>query len=347
MDKTLEFDSVSLAYGGRPVLDGMSFALEAGEIACLLGSSGCGKTTALRCIAGFETPAEGNIRLEGEMVSGGLAEVAAHRRRVGMVFQDHALFPHLTVAGNVAFGLSALGRGERKARVEETLRLVGLAEEAARYPHQLSGGQQQRVALARALAPRPRLLLLDEPFSNLDAELRERLAREVRAILKSQGIAALMVTHDQHEAFAIADKVGVLHQGRLQQWDTPDALYHGPANRYVAGFIGQGVFLPGRVSGRAVALETGELRSEGELRFGDGAEVEVLLRPDAVRPEPGSPLRARVVDKVLRGTVCHYSLELLSGRRVLAELGHEEALAVGETVGIRLQPRKLLAFARD
>ncbi|MCD0493271.1 ABC transporter ATP-binding protein [Chromobacterium violaceum] len=346
MDKTLEFDAVSLAFAGRPVLDGMSFALEAGEIACLLGGSGCGKTTALRCIAGFETPSAGRIRLEGETVFGVGAALPAHRRRVGMVFQDHALFPHLTVAANVAFGLSALRRAERKARVAETLRLVRLEEEAARYPHQLSGGQQQRVALARALAPRPRLLLLDEPFSNLDAELRERLAREVRAILQSQGISALMVTHDQHEAFAVADRVGVLHQGRLQQWDTPDALYHRPANRYVAGFIGQGVFLPGRVSGRAVMLETGELRAEDELGFADGAEVEVLLRPDAVQPEPGSPLRARVVDRVLRGTVSHYALELLSGRRLLAELGHGQPLQVGDMVGIRLQPRPLLAFAR-
>ncbi|MEN7431610.1 ABC transporter ATP-binding protein [Chromobacterium sp. TRC.1.1.SA] len=347
MDKTLEFDAVSLAFSGRPVLDGMSFSLEGGEIACLLGGSGCGKTTALRCIAGFEAPSAGLIRLEGETVFGVGVNMPAHRRRVGMVFQDHALFPHLTAADNVAFGLSALPRAERKARVAEALSLVGLEDEAARYPHQLSGGQQQRVALARALAPRPRLLLLDEPFSNLDAELRERLAREVRAILKSQGISALMVTHDQHEAFSIADQVGVLHQGRLQQWDAPDGLYHRPANRYVAGFIGQGAFLPGRVSGRAVWLETGELRCDQGLPFDDGAEVDVLLRPDAVVPEPGSPLRARVVDRVLRGTVSHYALELLSGRRLLAELGHERPLAVGEMVGIRLQPRPLLAFPRE
>ncbi|WP_231137374.1 ABC transporter ATP-binding protein [Chromobacterium paludis] len=192
MEILLDFDQVGLAYGEAPVLDGMSFALRAGEIACLLGASGCGKTSALRCIAGFETPTSGAIRLGGETVAGDGALVPAHRRRVGMVFQDHALFPHLTAAGNVAFGLSALRRAGRRERVAEILSLVGLAGEGERYPHQLSGGQQQRVALARALAPLPRLLLLDEPFSNLDADLRERLAREVRAMLKSRGVAALM-----------------------------------------------------------------------------------------------------------------------------------------------------------
>lgn len=346
MENLLEFDNVSLDFAGRTVLDGMSFTLQPGEIACLLGASGCGKTSALRSIAGFETPAAGAIRLAGTMLFDSGVMLPAHRRRIGMVFQDHALFPHLTVAGNIAFGLSALSRAGRRERVAEVLKLVGLAAEADRYPHQLSGGQQQRVALARALAPLPRLLLLDEPFSNLDAELRERLAREVRSMLKSLGIAALMVTHDQHEAFAFADKVGVMHGGRLQQWDQPEALYHAPASRYVAGFIGQGAFLPGKASGgRSVVLETGELRSEVGLPFADGAAVEVLLRPDEVRLEPGSALRAKVAERIHRGGVCHYALELLSGRRLVAELGHDQQLAVGETVGIRLQPRRLLAFA--
>ncbi|POZ60949.1 ABC transporter ATP-binding protein [Chromobacterium alticapitis] len=345
MEKLLDFDHVSLGYGGRTVLDGMSFSLRAGEIACLLGASGCGKTSALRCIAGFETPDGGSVRLGGETMAGEGAAVPAHRRRVGMVFQDHALFPHLTAADNVAFGLSALRRAGRRERVAEMLALVGLAGEGERYPHQLSGGQQQRVALARALAPLPRLLLLDEPFSNLDAELRERLAREVRGVLKSLGIAALMVTHDQQEAFAFADAVGVMHEGRLQQWGEPEALYCEPANRHVAGFIGQGVFLPGRAGGRRVLLETGELWGDEALPFADGTEVEVLLRPHEVRLEPGSALRARVAERMLRGGACHYALELLSGRRLLMELGHEQPLAMGENVGIRLQPRRLLAFA--
>ncbi|UTH74172.1 ABC transporter ATP-binding protein [Chromobacterium sp. IIBBL 290-4] len=346
MEKLLEFDSVSLDYAGRPVLAGMSFSLAPGEIACLLGASGCGKTSALRCIAGFETPSAGAIRLGGETMAGEGVKVPAHRRRVGMVFQDHALFPHLTAAENVAFGLSALSRAGRRERVSEALALVGLGEEAGRYPHQLSGGQQQRVALARALAPRPRLLALDEPFSNLDAELRERLAREVRDVLKRLGIAALMVTHDQHEAFAFADTVGVMHGGRLQQWDAPEALYRSPASRYVAGFIGQGAFLPGRAGDDgSVMLETGALRSESGLPFRPGAEVEVLLRPDEVKLEPRSALQARVLERMLRGSVCHYVLALPSGRRLLAELSYEHPLAVGERVGIKLQPKRLLAFS--
>ncbi|VEB42251.1 Fe(3+) ions import ATP-binding protein FbpC [Chromobacterium violaceum] len=327
MDKTLEFDAVSLAFAGRPVLDGMSFALEAGEIACLLGGSGCGKTTALRCIAGFETPSAGRIRLEGETVFGVGAALPAHRRRVGMVFQDHALFPHLTVAANVAFGLSALRRAERKARVAETLRLVGLEEEAARYPHQLSGGQQQRVALARALAPRPRLLLLDEPFSNLDAELRERLAREVRAILQSQGISALMVTHDQHEAFAVADRVACCTRAAAAVGYAGRALP--PPGQSLRGRLHRPGCIPaGRVSGRAVMLETGELRPRTSWASPTAPRWRCCCARRGAAGA-GQPLRARVVDRVLRGTVSHYALELLSGRRLLAELGHGQPLQVG------------------
>lgn len=223
----LELQQVTVRYPGaaalHPAVDRVSLALSAGQIGALIGPSGCGKTSLLRAVAGLERIAEGCIRLGEDVLSEASAgrgvHLAPEKRQIGMVFQDYALFPHLTVAENVAFGLPRLGRAERERRVAEMLELVGLGPVASRFPHQLSGGQQQRIALARALAPRPRLLLLDEPFSNLDVELRERLAQEVRNILKQASITALLVTHDQFEAFAVADEIGVMQQGRLEQWD--------------------------------------------------------------------------------------------------------------------------------
>lgn len=345
MNALLEFSGVSHAYGSRHVVDGMSFTLQEGEIACLLGASGCGKTTVLRCIAGFETVADGHIRLGGQTLSAADAHLPAHQRQVGMVFQDYALFPHLSVAANVGFGLSALPRAQRHARVAEMLALVGLADYAAAYPHELSGGQQQRVALARALATRPRLLLLDEPFSNLDVELRERLSQEVRAILKREGVTAILVTHDQNEAFAMADKVGVMHDGRLLQWATPYQLYHEPASRYIAGFIGQGVLAAGTVTGpRCLALEIGEFCGTLPLGFETGDRVDVLLRPDDVVHDDASPQTAIVVDKVFRGTVFHYTLALPSGQQLLAQVPSHHNHPIGQPIGIRLELDHLIAF---
>jgi iron(III) transport system ATP-binding protein len=237
----LELDAITLAYdtphGRRAVVDGLSLALARGDIGCLLGASGCGKTTALRAIAGFEPVRAGAIRLDGATIASPAVDVPPERRRVGMMFQDYALFPHLSVADNVGFGLRRASKGERRARVADMLALVGLADAAGAFPHELSGGQQQRVALARALAPSPELLLLDEPFSNLDVDTRERLAFEVRDILKRTGHTAILVTHNQAEAFAIADRIGVMQHGRLAQWDTPHALHHHPASASVAEFV--------------------------------------------------------------------------------------------------------------
>ncbi|MBP6761771.1 MAG: ABC transporter ATP-binding protein, partial [Thauera sp.] len=243
----LQLIDIDLAFGPHRIVHKLSFSLEKGQIGCLLGPSGCGKTTVLRCIAGFERVAAGEIRLGGEVVSTARMHLAPERRRIGMVFQDYALFPHLSVADNIGFGLRAEASTTRDARVAELLQLVGLAGQGNKYPHEMSGGQQQRVALARALAPRPSLLLLDEPFSNLDVELRERLSYEVRDIIKVAKTTAILVTHDQNEAFAVADEIGIMHEGRIQQWDTPYQLYHKPANRFVADFIGQGVFIEGRM----------------------------------------------------------------------------------------------------
>ncbi|WP_144639633.1 ABC transporter ATP-binding protein [Bordetella genomosp. 13] len=241
MADLLELDHILLGYetphGDKVVVDDLSLGLPAGHIGCLLGQSGCGKTTVLRAIAGFEPVRAGEIRLDGTAISSPGVHVAPERRRVGMMFQDYALFPHLTVAQNVGFGLRRAARAEREARVAEMLELVGLAHAAGSYPHELSGGQQQRVALARALAPSPELLLLDEPFSNLDVDTREKLAFEVRGILQATGHTAILVTHNQAEAFAIADRIGIMSEGRLAQWDTPHNLLHQPVDDFVRGFV--------------------------------------------------------------------------------------------------------------
>lgn len=344
----LELQQLSHAYGGHPVIDGLSLELAPGTISCLLGPSGCGKTTVLRCIAGFERPDAGTIRVGEELVSAPSGHVPPERRRIGMVFQNYSLFPHLSVAANVAFGLQALPSAERKARVHALLELVGLPSQAGRYPHELSGGQQQRVALARALGPRPRLLLLDEPFSSLDVDLRERLAAEVGAILRAEGTTAVLVTHDQHEAFAMADQVGVMHGGRIQQWDTPYNLYHRPLNRFVADFIGQGAFIPGQVlAGGAIGIELGALRNVAPgsaSAWRPGEAVTVLLRPDDVVHDDASPVTAEVVAKAFRGAEFLYTLKLGSGQEVLSLVPSHHDHAPGERIGIRLDVDHVVAF---
>ncbi len=240
-DDLLKLDDVSLAYdtpeGLLPVVKHLSLGLEKGHIGCLLGASGCGKTTVLRAIAGFEPLRSGTIYLGNILLSSSGFQVEPQERNVGMMFQDYALFPHLTIEKNVGFGLRQWDKDKRIIRVRDMLDLVGLSDVAKRYPHELSGGQQQRVALARALAPEPELLLLDEPFSNLDVDTRERLAFEVRDILKNTGHTALLVTHNQAEAFAIADRIGVMEKGVIVQWDTPYGLHHQPASEFVADFV--------------------------------------------------------------------------------------------------------------
>ncbi len=348
----LAVEAIEVRYGPSPAVTDLSFALPPGRIGCLLGPSGCGKTTVLRAIAGFERLAAGQIALQGEVVSGGGQHLAPERRRVGMVFQDHALFPHLTVEGNIGFGLR--GRADARQRVAQMLATVGLVGLGARYPHQLSGGQQQRVALARALAPEPRLLLLDEPFANLDVELRERLGGELRSLLQASGTTALLVTHDQHEAFAIADDIGVMRDGRLLHWASAYELYHRPVDRFVADFVGQGVFLPGVVTeGGQLRLPLGLVRSAEPIRCkqhgevcGDGCEVDVLLRPDDVIHDDASPVTAKVLNKAFRGAEFLYTLELDSGATVLSLVPSHHNHAIGEPIGIRLELDHVVAFKR-
>jgi iron(III) transport system ATP-binding protein len=340
----LVLDGVSHGYGGHAVLRDMSLVLDDGEIGCLLGGSGCGKTTALRLIAGFEQPDAGAIRLGGTLLAAPGRCLPPERRGVGMVFQDFALFPHLDVAANVGFGLRDKTRAA--GRVAGLLDRVGLAGLGGRFPHQLSGGQQQRVALARALAPAPRLLLLDEPFSSLDVTLRERLAVEVRTLLKDSGTAAILVTHDQHEAFAVADRIGVMHAGRIEQWDTPYNLYHRPATRQVADFVGEGAFLPGRLGGNhSIVTELGALDCGVFCpNCAPGSAVDVLLRPDDIVHDDAAPVRAEVVAKAFRGAEFLYTLRLDSGAGVLSLVPSHHDHAPGERIGIRLDANHVVAY---
>jgi len=337
---------------GTAVVDRLTLSLARGDIGCVVGSSGCGKTTLLRAIAGFIGVESGSIDIDGVCVAGPRFSVAPERRGIGLVFQDYALFPHLRVAENIAFGLRGAGADARRERVAAMLDLVGLASQANRYPHELSGGQQQRVALARALAPAPKLLLMDEPFSNLDVELRARLGAEVRQILKASGTTAVLVTHDQQEAFAIADRIGVMNHGRLEQWDRPYDIYHRPATRYVADFIGEGVFLPAKVvNSQRVQIELGMLTGHIPVACragcdvcGKGCHVDVLLRPDDVVHDDESPMTAEVIRKVFRGGDFVYTLRLDSGRDVLALVPSHHDHAIGERIGIRLDADHVITF---
>lgn len=341
----LQLTHIRQSYDEHHVINDLSLSLWKGEIGCFLGPSGCGKTTALRCIAGFESISDGEILINNRCVSDAKSAIPPEKRQIGMVFQDYALFPHLDVEANIGFGLHKLARSERNARVEEWLHIVQLSNLAKKYPHELSGGQQQRVALARALAPQPALLLLDEPFSNLDVSLREQLSLEVRDILKNQGATAILVTHDQSEAFAIADKIGVMFDGNIQQWDTAYNLYHRPAHRLVADFIGQGVFLPGKViDSQQIEIELGILKSPEPLTFAKNNIVDVLMRPDTIVHDHASSLLATVTHKAFKGAEILYTLQLTSGRKVLSLVSSHYNHDIGERIGIKLITENIVAF---
>jgi iron(III) transport system ATP-binding protein len=352
----LEVSSLGVHYAGRskPAVDGVSFTLQAGEIGVFIGPSGCGKTTLLRAVAGLERAQSGTISLAREIVSSPTRHVAPESRRIGMVFQDFALFPHLNVANNVAFGLSHLNASQRDSRVGEVLDLVGLDTSRKRFPHELSGGQQQRVALARALAPKPRLLLLDEPFSSLDVDLRERLAHEVRGILKAAGATALFVTHDQLEAFAIGDRIGVMHQGHLHQWEDAYALYHRPATRFVADFIGHGVFARARIQQHdgevVVHTALGDFTDVQECPLPDaypGGLCDVLLRADDIVHDDDAPVKAKILRKAFRGSEFLYTLQLKTGETLVAHVPSHHDHALGEWIGIRAALDHVVTFPRE
>jgi len=348
MSNHLQVAQASHFYQQKSTFQNLSFSLETGKIACLLGSSGCGKTTILRCIAGFEPIQSGQILIADQLLSSPAKVVPPHLRQIGMVFQDYALFPHLSVGKNIAFGLHQLAATARQKIVDEMLELVRLKGSSDVYPHELSGGQQQRVALARALAIRPQLLLLDEPFSNLDVELRERLSIEVRDILKARNMTAILVTHDQHEAFAIADEVGVMNEGRIVQWDSPYSLYHEPANRFVADFIGEGTFLPGTVvSHNQIRIELGIVPSRMNPDCCVGCTVQVLIRPDDIIHNDQSPVQARVTQRAFRGAEFLYTLELDSGAKILSLVPSHHNHQIGEKIGIQLEIDHVIAFKKS
>ena len=355
----LEVSQLQVHYPNRPTpaVAGVSFGLRAGDIGVLIGPSGCGKTTLLRAVAGLEHASAGEIKLAKSIVSSVDTFVPAESRRIGMVFQDYALFPHLDVAHNVAFGIHHLPKAERMARVAEVLELVDLPDTAKRYPHELSGGQQQRVALARALAPKPQLLLLDEPFSNLDVDLRERLAHELRAILKKANATALFVTHDQLEAFAIGDVIGVMHEGKLHQWADAYTLYHRPATRFVADFIGHGVFAKAQVElhdddgglHKHVVTPLGELHdiSPAVLEALPVGECDVLLRADDIVHDDNAPTKAQIVRKAFRGSEFLYTLRLKTGETVVAHVPSHHDHQLGEWIGIRAEVDHVVTFERQ
>ncbi len=347
MHPLLAIQDIEKSFGSQTVLHSISLSLNRGEIGCLLGRSGCGKTTLLRLIAGFETPDKGSISIDGTSISTPDGVLPPEERGIGMVFQDYALFPHLTAAENIGFGLHAIPLRERKKRVAELLSVIGLPDTAGRYPHELSGGQQQRIALARALAPRPSLLLLDEPFSNLDPTLREALSEEVRVILKSQDTTALLVTHDQKEAFAMADRIAVMDRGHILQWDTPQAVYETPAVPEVCEFIGEGALIQGVIKDEnTVDTALGEVRGKPATHLAKGTPVRILIRPDEITYDEAGKHRGVVTRKSFRGKATLYRFELSETETVTALLENERRLEIGEQCPLRGRPRRLVVYPK-
>ena len=341
----LEITDLSVQYNRRLAVRAIDIAVKDGMIGCLLGPSGCGKTTVLRAIAGFVEPDSGTIKIGEQVVSRVGAALPTDQRGVGMVFQDFALFPHLNAANNIGFGLRSWNTRDRQTRIDELLELVGLLELSQAYPHEMSGGEQQRIALARAMAPRPSLLLLDEPFSSMDVELREQLAKQVRSILNRENITAMLVTHDQHEAFAMADEICVMNVGEIQQRDTAYNLYHYPANRFVADFVGEGVFILGQVdAGRKIKTPIGVLPVEAPSEFSDEQEIEVLVRPDDVVQRADGGFYATVRNRAFRGSVYLYTLETDSGQPLLSLLPSHQYFKVGDRIQVGLDLAHLAAF---
>ncbi len=334
---------------GAAAVDGFSLEVAQGEILALLGPSGSGKTTVLRLVAGFERPDAGAIWIAGRQVAGGGVWIPPEARGVGMVFQDYALFPHLTVAENVAFGLRCLLAIDRGPRTQEVLSLVGMEGFAVRYPHELSGGQQQRVALARAMAPRPFAVLLDEPFSNLDADLRGQLREEVRAILKATGTSAIFVTHDQEEALLLGDRVAVINHGRLEQVGTPEGIFHAPQTRFVAAFFGRADFLPAAATSHGLLTEAGLVAQRMAPANGEpiAEQVEILVRPDDVEIEPSADGQGTVVARLFVGSEIIYRVQLPSGRVVHSRQPHTAGVMQGDRVAVRIAPGHSLVCFKD
>ena len=346
MNNAIEIRELSLSIEDRSILNNISFNLGEIDIACLLGPSGCGKTSLLRCIAGFEKPNKGEVLIKGVITSNPNHYIPVEERNIGMVFQDYVLFPHMSVSENIIFGLKNLQQKRIKQRLDELIELLDLDDQINKFPHQLSGGQQQRVALARAMAPRPGVLLLDEPFASLDIELREQLAHELRSILKQDGITTIMVTHNQLEAFAMADAIGVIKDGKLRQWDTAFNLYHMPKTPDVADFVGEGVFISGEViNNKEVKTDIGNIKGYVPDNLTKGEKVRVLIRPDDILHDDDSEITAVVISKVFRGAEFLYTLEMKNGLHVQSLIPSHHDHPINEPIGIKLEIDHLVIFA--
>ncbi len=345
---TLEIKNIRCGYDGQNIIDGFSLDFRDTTLNCLLGPSGCGKTTVLRAIAGFEPIQAGEIILDGKVISSKGMTVPPEWRGIGMVFQDYALFPHLSVADNVSFGLRRSGRKEKRKVAEQMLELVGLEGYPDRYPHGLSGGQQQRVAVARALAPHPPLILMDEPFSNLDVELRERLVLDIREVLRQRQTTTLFVTHDQEEAFMLGEHVGVMNNdGCIMQWDLPYNLYHEPSSRFVADFVGQGRLIEGILADYdSVSTSLGILKGNRAYEWPKDTRVDVLLRPDDVLLNVKGGVDCLVTDRHFKGAQIMYTLRTPCGDELLSLVPSHLDIDTGQKVRVGIDAEHLVIFRR-
>jgi iron(III) transport system ATP-binding protein len=340
-DPTIECTTLSKYYQNQSVVENINLSVQNGDILALVGPSGCGKTTTLRMLAGFEQPDSGQISMYGKVVVDQSRFTPPEKRRIGVVFQEYALFPHLNVRQNVAFGLNRMPSSDRKQLTTEMLTLAGLERLGERYPHEISGGERQRVALARALAPQPVVLLLDEPFSNLDAELRLKLREDVRSLLKKLKMTAVFVTHDQEEALFMGDQLAVMSGGRIHQVGTPEEIFAHPADRFVAEFMGDANFLPGVVTAGGIQTEIGLV--EQRLDLPSGAPVEIAVRADDIAFDPMGQANAKVVARKFKGVINVYHVELASGLVIQAFQPHYSVFQVGMPVRVWPDPGHDLA----